>query len=166
MPVEVGEEAPDFRLPGRFDREAGAHRMHRLSEALTDGPVILHFFPAPFTSTCEAQMCGVRDSVDRYLDAEAAVWGVTAHPPVVIRNWAREHRFGVPILSDYDRAVSESYVGLYSPAERLNVALCSKRGVVAIGADGVVRHVWVAEDPDLTPTDGEIEKALASVRRP
>lgn len=165
MPVEVGEEAPDFRLPGRFDRTTGAYRMHRLSDATGDGPVILHFFPAPFTSTCQAQMCGARDAVDRYLDAGAAVWGVTAHAPVIIRNWARQHRFGFPLLADFDRAVSESYVGLYAPRERLSVALCAKRGVVAVGPDGVVRHVWVTDDPDVAPSEEEIERALASVRR-
>lgn len=164
MPVSVGDDAPDFELPGRFDRESGTYRMVRLSESLADGPVILHFFPAPFTSTCEGQMCGVRDSVDRYLDAGAAVWGVTTHPPVVVRNWARAHRFGVPILADYDRAVSESYVGLYAPRQHLGVALCAKRGVVAVGADGVVRHVWVSDDPDVAPTDEEIGRALEAVR--
>jgi glutaredoxin-dependent peroxiredoxin len=163
VPVSVGDEAPDFELPGRFERDLGAYRVHRLSEALHDGPVILHFFPLPFSSTCEEQMCGVRDSVDRYVDAGVAVWGVTTHAPVLIRNWAREHRFGIPILADYDRAVSESYVGLYAPAERLGVALCAKRGVVAVGTDGVVRHVWVADDPDLAPGDEEVRSALGSV---
>lgn len=161
--MSVGDEAPDFELPGRFERESGTYRMHRLSEALQDGPIILHFFPLPFSSTCEAQMCGVRDSVDRYLDAGVSVWGVTAHAPVLIRNWAREHRFGIPILADYDRAVSESYVGLYAPGERLGVALCAKRGLVAVGADSVVRHVWVVEDPDLAPADEDIRDALASI---
>lgn len=49
MPVNVGDAAPDFELTGRFDHEAGAFTKHRLSEALKEGPVILHFFPAPFT---------------------------------------------------------------------------------------------------------------------
>jgi glutaredoxin-dependent peroxiredoxin len=165
VPVSVGDEAPDFELPGRYDRDRGAYRVHRLSAALQDGPLLLHFFPLPFSSTCEAQMCGVRDSVDRYLDAGVAVWGVTTHAPVLIRNWTREHRFGVPILADYDRAVSESYVGLYAPDEQPGVALCAKRGVVAVGTDRVVRHVWVAEDPDQAPDEDQVALALASVRR-
>lgn len=49
MPVKVGDPAPDFELPGRYDRETGHYTMHRLSEALKEGPVLLHFFPAPFT---------------------------------------------------------------------------------------------------------------------
>jgi peroxiredoxin len=163
MPVQTGDEAPDFELPGRFDRDKGGYRMHRLSTALEDGPVVLHFFPAPFTSTCEVQMTTVRDTVDRYLDAGAAVWGITAHAPSIIRSWAREHRFGVPILSDYDRAVSEAYVGLYSPSEHLNVALCSRRGLVAVGEDGVVQHVWTGDHPDDSPPDEEIARALDAV---
>ncbi len=165
MPVSVGDAAPDFELPGRFDREAGDFRMHRLSAALADGPVVLHFFPAPFTSTCETQMCGVRDHVDDYLGAGIAVWGVTAHAPAVIAAWAREHRFGVPILSDYDRAVSEAYVGVYSPSEHLHLALCSKRGVVAVRTEGTVAHVWIGEQPSVAPPQEEIERAIGSVAR-
>lgn len=163
MPVSVGDEAPDFELPGRYDREAGAFRMHRLSAALEDGPVILHFFPAPFTSTCERQMSDVRDGVDAYLDRGVTVWGVTSHPPAIIAAWARQHRFGVPILADYDRAVSEAYVGLYSPERALGLALTSKRGVVAIGTDGTVRHVWTSDDPGVAPPQEEVAAAIEAV---
>lgn len=164
MTVSEGEEAPDFALPGRFDRGAGQYRMHRLSASLEDGPVILHFFPAPFTSTCEEQMCTVRDDVDTYLDAGVTVWGITAHAPAIIRSWARRHRFGVPILADYDRGVSLAYVGLYEPRERLGVALCSKRGVIAIDPESTVRHVWIGDDPDVAPPHEEIAEAIGSVR--
>lgn len=163
MTVSVGDEAPDFELPGRYDREAGQYRRHRLSASLEDGPVILHFFPAPFTSTCEEQMCAVRDSVDRYLDAGVTVWGISSHAPSIIRSWARRHRFGVPILADYDRGVSLAYVGLYEPREQMGVALCSKRGVVAIAADGIVRHLWIGDDPDIAPPEDEIAQAIDSV---
>lgn len=163
MTVSVGEEAPDFELPGRVDRDTGHYRMHRLSASLEDGPVVLHFFPAPFTSTCEEQMCAVRDDVDAYLDAGITVWGISAHAPSIIRSWARRHRFGVPILADYDRGVSLAYVGLYQPREQLGVALCSKRGVVAVGSNRVVRHIWIGDDPDIAPPDEEITQAIASV---
>lgn len=163
MPVSVGDRAPDFELPGRFDREAGAFAMHRLSAALAEGPVILHFFPAPFTAGCEGQMCQVRDNIEDYRGRGVTVWGVTSHPPAIIGAWARIHRFGVPVLADYDRGVSEAYVGVYAASDYLHLALCSRRAMVAVGRDGVVAHVWIGEGPGELMSAEEIERALRSV---
>src|SRR6266516_1723686 len=62
--VKVGDPAPDFELFGDRDPESGAYERYRLSEALKEGPIILHFFPAPFTRTCQLQMDEVRDRAD------------------------------------------------------------------------------------------------------
>jgi peroxiredoxin len=166
MPLRVGDAAPDFELMGERDRETGRFRTYRLSEALSDSPVVLHFFPAPFTMTCQEQMCTVRDRVDSYQGEGVTVWGVTGFPPTIIAAWARQHHFGVPVLADYDHGVSDTYVGLYSPDRYPSVAMATKRGVVSIGRDGSVRHVWIPEGSDVPPPDEEIEAAIgAAVRR-
>jgi peroxiredoxin len=165
MTVRVGEKAPDFELPGRRDPDGGGYQMHALSKELTERPVILHFFPAPFTSTCERQMCTVRDEIDRYASAGVTVWGVTGHYPQMIAAWAKEHRFGVPILADYEHEVSESYVGTYPPKLFGGLRHMSKRAVVAVGQDGSVRYVWVAEVSGEAPSDDVVAEALASVQR-
>ena len=56
MTVSIGDAAPRFDLLGSEWR-GEAPPTFRLDEALSRGGVVLHFFPAPFTSTCEAQMC-------------------------------------------------------------------------------------------------------------
>ena len=56
MSVEVGAQAPDFTLPNQ-DREPVT-----LSEQLKSGPVVLAFFPAAFSGTCQKEMCTFRDS--------------------------------------------------------------------------------------------------------
>jgi peroxiredoxin len=165
MPVQVGDAAPDFELMGERDRETGTFRTYRLSDALRESPVVLHFFPAPFTSTCEQQMCEVRDRVDAYKGEGVTVWGVTGFPPAIIASWARQHHFGVPILADYDHKVSEDYVGLYSPDRFPNVALTTKRGVVSIGEDGSVRYVWIPDESGVSPPDEEIEAAISAAAR-
>jgi peroxiredoxin len=165
VPLRVGDLAPDFELMGERDRETGKFRTYRLSAALSDSPVVLHFFPAPFTTTCEEQMCTVRDRVDAYKGEGVTVWGVTGFPPAIIAAWGRQHHFGVPILADYDHKVSEAYVGLYSPDQFPNVALTTKRGVVSVGQDGIVRHVWLPEDSGVAPPDEEIEAAIGAATR-
>lgn len=163
MPVKVGDPAPDFELPGAYDKEAGRYRMHRLSEALKERPMVLHFFPAPFTAGCQLQMCTVRDNVELYQGQDVEVWGVTAHSPAIIAAWAREHRFGVPILADYDREVSETYVGLYG-TDVLPVAGNAKRAVVSIGRDGIVRYVWITDESSVTPDEQVVAEAIAAAR--
>ena len=150
---------------GERDRDTGKFRMYELSDALRESPVVLHFFPAPFTTTCEEQMCTVRDRVDAYLGEGVTVWGITGFPPAIIASWARQHHFGVPILADYDHRVSEAYVGLYPPDQFPNVALTTKRGVVAVGQDRTVRHMWIPDESGIAPPDDEIEAAIGAATR-
>ena len=100
MPLAVGNTAPDFELYGKA---AGDAPMFRLSEALAEGGVVLHFFPLPYSGVCEAQMCGVRDHIDAY--EGVTVWGVTGHYPQLIAAWDAEASIGVPILADYDPSI-------------------------------------------------------------
>ena len=55
--VVVGDSAPEFTL----------------SAALADGPVVLAFVPAAFTSACTEELCTVRDSLARFRELESAL---------------------------------------------------------------------------------------------
>jgi peroxiredoxin len=164
MTVKVGDPAPDFELFGERDQEAGAWRPYRLSEGLKEGPIILHFFPAPFTRTCQVQMDEVRDRSESLYGAQGVrVWGVTGHYPWLIQQWDREYHFGVPILADYEHTVSEEYVGTY-PADKMGgLRHTSKRGVIGVGADGIVRSVWITEEPGVAPSEEDVGAALDAV---
>jgi peroxiredoxin len=164
MTVRVGDEAPEFELPGRRDPEGRGYQLHRLSNELAQNPVILHFFPSPFTSTCERQMCRVRDEIGRYSDSGVTVWGVTGHYPQMIASWAKEHHFGVPILADYEHDVSERYVGTYAADQFGGLRHMTKRAVVAVGRDGTVRYVWIGDESGIAPSDEVVGEALASVQ--
>jgi len=161
MTVKQGDPAPDFELFGEFDSEAGAYRRYRLSAAIAEHPVVLHFFPAPFTQVCQVQMTTVRDQVqDLYRRHGVEAWGVTGHYPWLIAQWSKVHHFGVPILADYEHTVSEAYVGTYLPDVMDGLRHTTKRGVVAVGGDGVARFVWIAEDPDVGPSPEIVQSAI------
>lgn len=162
MPLSVGDRAPDFELLADvWGKDAPTYR---LSDALKEGGVVLQFFPLPFTGTCEAQMCAVRDHVDLYRDAGVTVWGVTGHYPQLIAAWDREHHFGVPILADYELEVCRTYVGLYTEILPANLRNTSKRAVLGISSDGVVRSAWVSEVPGVGPSDEVVAEAIAAAR--
>jgi peroxiredoxin len=167
MTVKVGDPAPDFELFGERDPDAGAYRVYRLSEGLKTGPIILHFFPAPFTRTCQVQMDEVRDRAESLYGAHGVVvWAVTGHYPWLIHQWEREYHFGVPILADYEHTVTEEYVGTYPADLMAGLRHTSKRGVIGVGTDVRVRSVWVTEDPGVAPSEADVQAAIDAVSAP
>ncbi len=56
--IREGEQAPDFLLADSDGTE------HSLTQLLTQGPVLLYFYPADFTPVCTAQACALRDVVN------------------------------------------------------------------------------------------------------
>jgi hypothetical protein len=40
----------------------------------------------------------------------------------------------------------------------------TKRAVVAVGKDGVVRYLWVTDDPDVGPTDDVVQAAIDAAK--
>jgi peroxiredoxin len=162
MPVQVGDIAPDFEL---LDEAWGSDApTYRLSDALKEGGVVLQFFPLPFTGTCEAQMCAVRDHIDDYRDAGVTVYGVTGHYPMLLKAWDDEFHFGATLLADYDHEVSRAYVGLYEDPLPAGLRLTSKRAVIGVSRDGVVRSVWTTEVPGVAPSEEVVAEAIAAAK--
>ncbi len=162
MPLAVGDTAPDFELTADTWGEDAV--TYKLSDALAEGGVVLQFFPLPFTGTCEAQMCAVRDHIEDYRGAGVTVWGVTGHYPQLIAAWDKVHRFGVPIMADYDQEVCRAYVGLYEDPLPAGLRLTSKRAVFGISKDGVVRFIWVSEIPRVAPDEDVVRAAIDAAR--
>ena len=81
MAVDVGGQAPDFTLPNQ-DREPVT------LSGLRGRPVVLAFFPAAFTSVCTKELCTFRDSVAQLNQANAAVFGISADGPWVLKEFA------------------------------------------------------------------------------
>jgi hypothetical protein len=40
----------------------------------------------------------------------------------------------------------------------------TKRGVVGVGQDGVVRFVWVTDDPEVGPSDEIVQAAIDAAK--
>jgi glutaredoxin-dependent peroxiredoxin len=159
MAVQIGDMAPGFDLLG--DRWGADAPTHKLSDALARGGVVLQFFPLPYTRTCEAQMCAVRDHIEDYRGAGVTVYGVTGHYPQLLAAWEKEFHFGAELLADYDHEVSKAYVGIYEDVLPAGLRLTTKRGVVGISRDGVVRSVWISEVTGVAPPQEVVDEAIA-----
>src|SRR5450759_5761 len=122
---QVGEQAPDFELPGT----AGPFRLsdHRGER------VVLLFYPGDNTPVCTKQFCSYRDSAEDFAALDATVVGISSQDLASHEGFVAKHSLNVPLLADVEKKVAAAY-DAYSP--RLGV----KRAVIVIDEQGVVRH--------------------------
>ncbi len=125
--IEVGQDAPDFTLPGIAN---GDKRDYTLSE-FRGRKVVLAFYPGDFTPGCTRQMCSYRDNLAE-LDATGAVLlGISPQDVDSHERWADKKGFTFPLLADVDKTVIEAY-GVGAPV------LGVRRSVFVVGPDGKV----------------------------
>jgi peroxiredoxin Q/BCP len=73
--LSVGATAPDFTAKGAL---AGKPFTVHLKAALKKGPVVLYFFPAAYTSGCNAEAHAFAEAMPEFEKAGATVIGMTA----------------------------------------------------------------------------------------
>lgn len=121
---EVGEQAPDFELPGTDGPfRLSQHRGER---------VVLLFYPGDNTPVCTKQFCSYRDRAEDFAALDATVVGISGQDVESHRGFITKNSLTVPLLADVDGAVAK----LYSAHGRMG----TKRAVIVIDEDGVVRH--------------------------
>ena len=155
MPIAVGAHAPDFTLMNQ-DRQPVT-----LSAALANGPVVLAFFPAAFSSTCQKEMCTFRDSIATLGAAQAQVFGISTDTFFALKAWADQQHFNFPLLSDYNKDVIRQY-GVANP-DMIGLKDIAKRAVFVIDRQGIVRHTEVLDDARNEPDYGKVNSALAQM---
>ncbi len=157
MNIKIGDKAPDFTLP---DTDM---KPRSLKEFLGN-KVVLAFFVGAFTSVCTKEMCAFRDSMAKLVDLKAQVIGVSVNDPFSNKEFAEKNRLPFPILSDYNRETIRAYGLLYPNFAGLQGYTVAKRSIFILDKAGMVRYVWVTEDPAVEPNYGEIEEALAKIQ--
>jgi peroxiredoxin Q/BCP len=121
---QVGEQAPDFELPGTD----GPFRLsHHRGER-----VVLLFYPGDNTMVCTKQFCSYRDRADDFASLNATVVGISSQDLESHKGFMEKNGLTVPLLADVDSAVARSY-GAHS-------RLGTKRAVIVIDEQGIVRH--------------------------
>src|SRR6201994_3731549 len=99
----AGEKAPNFTL---LDH-AGQPRT--LSALLSDGPVVLFFFPLASSPICTAQACHFRDLSNEFARVGAQRVGISTDTVDRQAHFAQQRSFDYPLLSDADGVVSELF---------------------------------------------------------
>lgn len=137
MALEVGAQAPDFRLRDQ-------HRQARTRIELDGATGMVVFMPFAFTKTCEGEMCSIRDNLEALQSRGARVMVITCDTLNSNRVWAEQQGFTFPILSDFwpHGAVARAY-GCFN--ENFGYA---ERSTFFLDPQGIVTEV--VSSPSLT----------------
>ena len=126
MSLGVGDQAPDFTLPGTGGRE------YSLSE-FQGQCVVLVFYPGDDTPVCTKQLNTYNDDLEQFSDMNAQVIGISAQDVGSHDAFASKHGFAFPLLADTDKTVA----GLYGTLGPIGFP---RRSVFILDAEGVVRY--------------------------
>ncbi len=122
--MNPGDQIPDFEL---LDQDGSPRR---LSTMLTDGPVVLFFYPAAMTSGCTKEACHFRDLAGEFEAAGAQRVGISLDGVDKQKQFADKHSFDYPLLSDEGGEVAKIF-----GVKRAIGALKVKRHTFVIGTD-------------------------------
>ncbi|MEV0483576.1 peroxiredoxin [Streptomyces sp. NPDC050508] len=147
--LNVGDKVEDFTLPD----ETGAERS--LTELLTEGPVVLFFYPAALSAGCTAEACHFRDLAAEFAAVGARPVGISGDSVDKQQEFAGKHTLGMPLLSDADGTIRERF-----GVKRGFSLAPTKRATFVIGEDRTILEVVSSELRMNTHAD----RALAALR--
>ncbi|CAN5836699.1 peroxiredoxin [soil metagenome] len=154
MSISVGQTAPAFKLPDT------AKQIHTL-EQYKGKNVLLLFFPFAFTGTCTKELCGIRDDISRYSNANAEVLGISIDTHFTLKKYQEEQALPFPLLSDFNKEAIHAYDVAYD--EFILMKGVAKRAAFLIDKKGIIRYAEVLENASEIPDFDAINKVLEEI---
>jgi len=152
MAIQPGQPAPQFTLVSSERKEVS------LSD-FKGKKIVLHFFPAAFTSVCTTQLCTMRDNYAYYEGLNAQVLGISVDSPFTLTRFKAENNYQFPLLSDFNKEVSAAYGALYEEFV-LGMKGVSKRAAFVIDEDQKVIYAEVLGSAGDLPDFNAIAEAV------
>ena len=150
MALGVGDQAPDFTLPGTGGRS------YSLSE-YRGRPVVVVFYPGDDTPVCTKQLNSYNDELAQFETLDAVVLAISAQDVSSHEKFADKHGFRFPLLADVDKKVAGSY-GVLGPLGFM------RRSVFVVDAGGTVQYAHRALAGLTFRSVDELTAALTSAR--
>lgn len=149
--LKPGDAAPDFVARASF---GGKEVSFSLSEALKQGPVVLYFYPAAFTSGCTVEAHAFAEAIDQYAALGASVIGVSSDDLGTLNRFSvSECHSKFPVAADTDKKIMDAY------GARLALGYANRTSFV-IAPDGRIVYEYTALDPT-----GHVANTLAALSK-
>ncbi len=134
MSLNVGDPAPDFRMPG----DAG-----EISLADVAGKaVVLYFYPKDDTSGCTSEAQGFTAAADEFEGAGAVVIGVSKDSAASHAKFRAKYDLKPLLGSDKDGDVVERYGAWVEKSMYGRKYMGIDRSTFLIGRDGKIARIW------------------------
>jgi peroxiredoxin Q/BCP len=146
-----GDVVEEFVLPD----QTGTDR--KFSDFLSQGPVVLFFYPAAMTPGCTKEACHFRDLASEFAAAGAQRVGISTDSVDKQAQFADKQKFDYPLLSDSAGTVATSF-GVKRGL--LGKLMPVKRTTFVIDTDGKILDVIASE----VSMDTHADKALEALR--
>lgn len=101
--LKAGSKAPEFVLPDESGNDVS------LTDLLTEGPLILYFYPADFTPGCTKEACSIRDMHDDIRSVGLRVAGVSPQDAESHARFRDEHELPFTLLCDTEKVAAKMY---------------------------------------------------------
>jgi len=98
---------------------------------------LIVFIPFPFTGSCDAEACAIRDDLAALNDLDVNVVVITCHAVPVAKKWSDENGFTFPVLSDF---WPHGHVATSFGAFNWDVGVANRMSFI-LDAGGVVRTI-------------------------
>jgi mycoredoxin-dependent peroxiredoxin len=129
MPLQVGDQAPDFTLTDQNNKQ------WTLSEFCGDRNVLVVFYPLAFSPVCTGELCQLRDDLAEFQNSDVQVLAVSVDSGYTLKAWSQEKGYDFPLLSDFwpHGKVAQDYGVFHDKAGIAN------RGTFLVDTHGVIR---------------------------
>ncbi|MBS1189881.1 MAG: bcp [Rhodocyclaceae bacterium] len=166
--LNAGDKAPDFKAQASL---AGKVFTFSLRDALRRGPVVIYFYPAAFTNSCNIQAHQFAADYEKFVAAGATVVGVSLDSIDRLNAFSADPNYcggKVTVASDSDGSIARSYdLQVKEPPP----GITDIQGIVI--EHGLVEQMTFVVAPDgkiaATVADGSpaanVAKALEAVQR-
>ncbi|TNM62019.1 thioredoxin-dependent thiol peroxidase [Aliirhizobium smilacinae] len=150
--LNIGDEAPDFTLPGN-----GARAISLAS--FRGKPLVLYFYPKDDTTACTTEAISFSHLKPEFEKLGAAVVGVSADSVKKHDNFVSKRELTISLGSDEDTAVSQLY-GVWKEKSMYGKTYMGiERTTFLIDAEGRVAKIWPK-----VKVAGHAEDVLAAAR--
>ena len=138
MRLEVGDEAPPFRLQDHTDTAVDSADLNE--------KLVIYFYPKAFTPGCTTESCDFRDRHEAFSAAGYTIVGVSPDEPVKLARFREEHGLPFRLLSDPSHGMAAAY-GAWGTKKNYGREY-----------EGIIRSTFVIDE------HGRVEQALYNVR--
>ncbi len=153
MGIKKGDRADDFILQNTRGNNVS------LRDLVSDGKVLLLFFPLAFSSSCTEELCRTRDNMKLYNALKTTVAAISVDSFFTLREYKRANNLNFILLSDFNREISRRFESLYE--DFYGMKGVSKRSAFVINSDLEIEYAEILDDADQMPDFKQIQKVLS-----